>query len=450
MLLLSRARGRDKRAREWFLPSLPLRAVALFILGYLIPSPLQLSRPKFCPPFAIESPPLEDAPDAAHGTAPSAGEGVDGLGAYLDLLAEAERRSASDFEASHARGARGVLIGPVDGEFRHVLRALRNARRVRNVLPPRGGGVRVAIVMSRAHADALGSCGGGGDVDGGAPRPRGVTQVEHYEACRLWANGTLVDDVVFNREPTWVNESHARQSGGNGRYKMISMGGALVAPYKETLVLDSDAYPCPGFEKIFVMLWPRQLKRYRDKLWALPSTAPVDLATGLDQYFESGGKWTLPGDSGLHSDFPHFPERNCGTVLWNFRRQLTHTFAHFLLLVGEHMYNHVATPDNLIYGEQTPFRVALYLFRKLRPSFNEQHFPSHVSCRTYVDVKYSGIDGARNGMYPMQSDGRICSECHCTPCLINHNAGTYFVNINGKKGWEDDSIIHNASNSLPG
>lgn len=400
-------------------------ALGCFI-GLLIPSPLQLSPPNF---FSEPIAPLV-AQAVVNGPVPADRDDVEQV--YLDLLKEAERRSETDFSTSHRRGERGVVIGPVDGEFRQTVKSMQNARRIRNI----SRRIRIALITSKAHLELLSTCNEGS----GVVQPKEVTQ----EACHLWANGTLFDDVMENWEPPWTNESHARQSGGNSRYWMKSMAGALLAPYKETLVLDSDSYPCPGFEKLFAVLRP-----YSEKLWALPSTATVDLAIGLEQYPRPSGQWSVLGDLGIYSDFQFFSTRNCGTVLWNFHRQLPHTFVHFLLLVAEHMYNNVATPTNIIVNEQVPFKVALYLFKKLKPSFNEQNFPFHASCRTYPDKNYAGVDGARNGMYPVQSNGKICNECHCTPCLINHLAGAHFVTINGKKGWEDGEFIEGGSNSLP-
>ncbi len=60
------------------------------------------------------------------------GEGVWEPTAYPALIAEAERRGACDFDASHSRGARGVAIGPLDREFRHMLVALLLLRRSRH------------------------------------------------------------------------------------------------------------------------------------------------------------------------------------------------------------------------------------------------------------------------------------------------------------------------------
>ena len=42
---------------------------------------------------------------------------------YVNLLEEAKRRSEADFATSHTKSKRGVVIGPVEGNFkRHALR----------------------------------------------------------------------------------------------------------------------------------------------------------------------------------------------------------------------------------------------------------------------------------------------------------------------------------------
>jgi hypothetical protein len=227
---------------------------------------------------------------------------------------------------------------------------------------------------------------------------------------------------------------------------MISIAGSLLAPYQQSLMLDSDSYPCPGVEKLFDMLKP-----YSNQRWALPSTATVDLVTSFEQYPWQNSRWkkVLGKGRGTYSDFQYFADRNCGTLLYNFDNEITHTFAQYLQLVAAHVINHVATPKMLVMGEQTVYKIALYMFRKMRPVFNEQQFPSHVSCRTYPNDEGGGIDGFRNGMYPIQGNGKPCIECHCTPCLINHNHGAHFVTINGETGWNENFIHMNESNSLP-
>ncbi len=61
----------------------------------------------------------------ANQTAPlDTGEGIWEPTAYPALITEAKQRRDRDFDASHSRGAQGVAIGLLDGEFRHVLAAL--------------------------------------------------------------------------------------------------------------------------------------------------------------------------------------------------------------------------------------------------------------------------------------------------------------------------------------
>lgn len=341
---------------------------------------------------------------------------------YIDFLKEAERRSELDYNSSHERGKKGIVVGPIDGKFKYMISAMENARRIRTVLAS-DSGVKLAIITSKEYVDILSGC----------RRDKSAWQeLLTAEACRLWANGTLFDDIVFNKEQqVWVNDSHVVDRLGS-RYILTSLGGSLLAPYQQSLLLDSDSYPCPGVEKLFGMLVP-----YSNKLWPLPSTAKVDLVTSLEQYPWQAPrwKWVFGNDTSLHSDFQYFADRNTGALLYNYENQLTHTFAHFVQLVAPHVINHIASLNMLVMGDQTPYKIALYLFQKLRPEFNEVQFPSHVSCRTYLNRSHAGIDGAINGMYPKQKDGKICTDCHCTPCLINHNANTMFVTINGKRGW---------------
>ena len=177
------------------------------------------------------------------------------------------------------------------------------------------------------------------------------------------------------------------------------------------------------------------------------------MAIGLEQFHDLRN-WPIPfkynpGSGKWHSDFENFSLRNTGAHLWNFEREHTHVFAHFLVLVAEYLYNVVATAEKGVVNDQDPFRLALYLYQRMVPQFHEVNFPQHASCRTYPDEKYAGLDGARNGMYPVQPDGMICSDCRCTPCLIAHNAATLFVTVNGRKGWESNMKILNGSNSLP-
>lgn len=346
---------------------------------------------------------------------------------YIDFMQEAEKRSTIDYKSSHQGGKRGIILGPVDGKFKYILQALQNARRIRNILD-RNSDIKLAIITSKDHVKLLNSC---------KQKPSTWKEPLTHEACRLWANGTLFDDVILHKEPAWTNNFHVTERLGS-RYIMISIAGSLFAPYQQSLMLDSDSYPCPGVEKLFDILHP-----YSKQLWQLPSTATVDLVTSFEQFPWQDSYWkrVLGKGKGVHSDFQHFPDRNCGTLLYNYENPLTHTFAHFTQLVAAHVINNVASHEHLVMGEQTLFKIALYLFKKLHPTFHEQQFPAHVSCRTYVNESDSGIDGFRNGMYPLQTNGKPCNDCQCTPCLINHNHGAHFVTVDGKTGWEDDELM---------
>jgi hypothetical protein len=190
--------------------------------------------------------------------------------AYLKILMEAERRSKQDFRQSHRRGKRGIVIGPTDGDFhRHTFRALQNARRIRNILSA-SSSFKLAISISQEHFSMLKEC------DTGKTRASKL----HREACRLWANGTLVDDVIPTAEMVSqhkFNDNHTLRS-SNGWLRALSSN--INAPYKLTLFLDSDAYTCPGFERLFELAANRPGNVY----WQLPSMQKVDLAIGMDQY----------------------------------------------------------------------------------------------------------------------------------------------------------------------
>lgn len=357
---------------------------------------------------------------------------------YLDMLEEAEKRSKKDYQTSHTRGKRGIVIGPIDGKFKYTLKALENARRIRNILA-RDSGIQLAIITSKEHVQILNGC---------KKLKSSWKEPLTPKVCRLWANGTMFDDIILNKEPKqWTNNFHVTERLGS-RYIMISIAGSVLAPYQQSLMLDSDSYPCPGVEKFFDMINP-----YSNQRWPLPSTATVDLVTSFEQYPWQDSHWkrVLGKGSGGYSDFEYFADRNCGTLLYNFESHKTHVFAHFVQLVAAHVINNVASPDLIVMGEQTLYKIALYVFKKLRPEFHEEQFPSHLSCRSYPNDEGGGIDGFRNGMYPLQVNGKPCNECHCTSCLINHNHGAHFVFINGKTGWENDEFIAGGmtSNSLP-
>jgi hypothetical protein len=75
------------------------------------------------------------------------------LPAYLSLLDEAYQRADEDYETSHTRGDRGIVIGPTEGEFKHTVKGLRNARRIRNILNGTNSSVKIALMTSNAHIE---------------------------------------------------------------------------------------------------------------------------------------------------------------------------------------------------------------------------------------------------------------------------------------------------------
>lgn len=230
------------------------------------------------------------------------------------------------------------------------------------------------------------------------------------------ANGKLFDDVIAYK----ANENTTFLDHNLSCYWLKKLSSYLNVPYKGTLSLDMDTYPCPDFETLFKL----GDNKVRNVCWHLPSMKKVDLALGIDEYpianLRNHRNW-LPGDRKLLQDFLYFAEQNTGMVLLNFYRPLVHTFAHFEAV-----------------NDQCPFRVALYRFRRLFPEFKKQQIPMHTSCRNHPGKVYACTDGFKNGKYPIQPNGKHCGECRCTPFLINHNGGTHFLTINGRLGWDDD------------
>jgi hypothetical protein len=342
-------------------------------------------------------------------------QGVDPV--YLDMLEQAERKSAQDFETSHKRGDKGVAIGPTDGRFHFTFNALKNAKRMRYILG-NDRSVKIALLTSNEHLAIL------------SKECSDTPTSEFAEACRLWANNTLFDDVIVPKDYEFRgNDNHTGLDQGTSNHQLKALGGYRLAPYTRTMFVDSDAYPCPGFDKLFDLVIPHGS-------WQIPSEAPVDLAIGIEQWTGEGTRFWNPGDDHVYNDFRYFRQRNTGTVLFHFHSQMAHTLAHFIPLVSEHIFNYVATPQAKVANDQTPFRNALFLFKRLVPEFNEQQLPMHSSCRSYPGWIHAGVDGFKNGMFPIQQDGKPCAECSCTPCRVAHTPG-YGVFINGNMGWEE-------------
>jgi len=163
---------------------------------------------------------------------------------YIEFLDEAEHRTQLDFSSSHTRGKRGVVIGPTGGKFAYTIKAIQNARRIRNIIGNYSD-IKIALITEQRHIQLLQYC------NTNTSSPELTT-----EYCRMWANNTLFDDIIQSKEPPWTNDNHTKLVQGTSHYWMTALSGYLLAPYTTTLFLDSDAYPCPGFQKIFAMTKP--------------------------------------------------------------------------------------------------------------------------------------------------------------------------------------------------
>eukprot|EP00978_Attheya_sp_CCMP212_P012161 scaffold30226_cov34-Attheya_sp.AAC.1 len=359
-------------------------------------------------------------------------EGV--LSDYLSLLNEAYRRAENDFNTSHTRGERGVVIGPTEGKFMHTVKALQNAQRIRTVmLGQNNPAVKIALMTSNDHIRILRSCGSSADMENNPPKSA-EERAQIDEGCRLWANGTLLDDIIATIDNEYKgNDNHTYLDQGSSFFMIKKNANYRHAPYTESLFLDTDAHPCPGFEKLFALV-----KEKENIFWTVPVLANADVAVGLEQYPHdpTSPHHFVPGDADALRDFFTFTYRNTGVVLFHFHSMISHVFAHFIPLVSEFVYNHVATERFKVVNDQTPFNIALYLFRRLVPEFLETTIPMHASCRSYPGKEYAGTDGFVNGMLPIQQDGKHCSECQCSPCLISHFATTWFLKVQGENGWE--------------
>jgi len=382
----------------------------------------------------------------ATGIPPHANIGVDPV--YIKLFEEAKLRSEKDYDSSHRDGTFGIVIGPTEGKFKYTLLALENGKRIRSILGPPGRrssatgntktSLKLALMTSPQHVEVLNACP---RINQNVVRTFKAGKINHEqikEACRLWANGTIFDHIIPMQDaPYKSNDNHTNLDQGSSKFWLKALGGYRLAPYKHSLFLDSDSYPCPGIEKLFQLTNPDNSNF--GKLWQLPTTGAGDLAVGMDQFAVWQNEMWIPGDEIILADSLKFAERNTGAVLFSFERPIAHTLAHFIPLVSEHIYNNVASPNQKVTNDQVPFRVALYLFHRFQPDFVEHQIPMHASCRTYPKLSAAGTDGLLNGMFPLQQDGKPCSECSCSPCLISHTAGTYHLTIGGFMGWEEDA-----------
>jgi hypothetical protein len=305
--------------------------------------------------------------------------------------------------------------------------------RIRHILDSNDESVKIALMTSDAHIQVLLSCA---DPSQAAVRAR-EQDPSLKEGCRLWANGTLLDDLLPTIDNEYKhNDNHTNTQQGSSFNMLKNMASYRHGPYTMNLFVDTDAYPCPGFSKLFDLVkFPGA-----SKAWQVPVTADADVAIGLEQYPHDpvNPRHFCPGDPNKLRDWFSFTYRNDGVVLFHFHRKLTHVFAHFIPLVSEYVYNHVGNRTVKVVNDQTPFNIALYLFHRLVPEFLDTPIPMHASCRAYPGAKYAGTDGFINGMLPIQQDGEYCDECKCSPCLISHFANLRLLKIDGRKGWEED------------
>lgn len=356
--------------------------------------------------------------------------------AYLGLFELAQRKSKEQYEKKikDAYGERGVVIGPTAGPNfkRHGMRVLKNGRRIRNIIQGTNltGKVRLAWMATPEHIAELDLC-----LDDNNETVKNSKQ--HMEMCELWGNNTIFDDVVSTKSlplnSTSSKDEIVRQ------YKIHYLQSLVHAPYIDNFFLDSDAYPCPGFETLFHLVDLKMATPGNKfgKLWQLPVAKPADLAIGIEQFNSAtvANRLPVPGDPNVLKDYREFVMRNSGSFLLSFQRPTGYTFVQFLSLLVDYV---AYTMKIQVQRDQHYLRTALYLIRRLEPNFVEHQIPMHASCRTYPGKSFAGTDGFINGMYPLQQDGTHCKECYCTPCLINHLASTYFVNLLGQKGWEKD------------
>ena len=334
----------------------------------------------------------------------------------------------------------GVIIGPVEGNFqRHILRAFRNARRIRVILGPNDtSGVKVGIMIAKENVQEIQSICSNDNANYTEKYSPGFE-----EGCRLWNNGTLFDDVVVAQEEYQWNDQGTNLNQGSSKYWLKALGGYKQAPYGRTMFLDSDAYPCPGFEYLFNLLTIQSGKDRGAKRWVVDRWEDVGFASGLEQW-PFGAACAVPvGDDVVTQEFSLFPLRNTGVTLFNFREDSALLFSHFIPLVSEYIYNNVTKdPDVVIANDQCPFRVAMFTFELLHgKDFSHRSLPLHSSCRSYPGLQYAGLDGFLNGMFPVvhqypNGTQLFCKQCICTPCLVAHTP-THPVTLDGQNmGWE--------------
>ena len=410
--------------------------------------------------------------------------------AYLRLLKEAQHnyQQRKDNNRLKKKPVQGIVIGPTEGKWEtYTYRAIRNAQRIQHVLAMTNATnrIHVALMTSQEHYDILQLCTNHNVT---TEQPPSIAQLQQWgvpkaaektfhDTCRMWNHGKLFNDVIVTQldKPLRPNDKHTNVGQGSSTFWLKAMTAYRNAPYQITLFVDSDAMPCPGFEKLFSIATLTNVMNDDDGIhkhqnyWQLPLNRKADLAIGLEQYatdsnnplWNPGHGQGLNGTDLLWHDYRTFVSRNTGAVLLNFQRPSTFVFTEFLPLVANYMYNHVATKDIPITNDQVPFKVALFIFQKLlgaqpthasdaeneynnhnnnnhhhpdqKKDFVEQLFPMHASCRSYAGKSFGGINGFDNGMFPLVpskeniSQFEHCHECHCTPCLIVHTVRFLFV-----------------------
>lgn len=342
--------------------------------------------------------------------------------AYIELLEKAAEPDDEGFPPKHGDCGVAFVLG---GQFKYLYQGLLNAERIRKSLRSNDPEIRVAVFTNRNFISLLNTCISNETAIQNAADLAGVASTKAKEGCKLW---TFVDDwfAIEDLKVPYTKPDMGHQA--TTEFWMSTLVANTRAPYTRTLFLDSDAYVCPGFADLFLMADPMD----SNNLWTFPSTHVADLVIGVDQYpyNRMHRHHPSPGNLSILTDFEFFSDRNTGTYVLNFHRQEVHTFVRFIQLVAEHLYNNVATKGKEITNDQVPFKLALYLFHKAY-DFHENTIPLHSSCRTYINTDHAGTRGEFNGMYPIQNDtGRPCDKCGCTPCLINHLAGTHHVNLN--------------------
>lgn len=201
--------------------------------------------------------------------------GVDPI--YLDLFRKAKVRAKQ--RPMEFRAEKGVCIGPIGVGTDHFLKALRNAKRIRNILPP-STDVKIAIVVHQKQLDDLDkTCR---LIENFQKLNREAGSVTDRTACAM-KNESFVDDFVGVPYPIEVKSKNDAVDGRvqySHWYWTFALASYKHAPYRRSLFLDSDAYPCPHFERLFAFATP-----FKEKLWSTPSYGrEVDLAVGIDQY----------------------------------------------------------------------------------------------------------------------------------------------------------------------